>query len=112
METYLIPVEVGKNDSDKVVDLAIYKNHYVLVKKLDVFLDHNKKFVCRQCLSSYTSEKLLTKHKQNCGSDNKTTIKNSNKSHLHWEKNIFIRINFIFEYMQISKLIMKLIILI
>ena len=44
----LIPVEVSKNNSDRVIDLAIYKNHYVLIKKLDVFLgDHNKKFICR-----------------------------------------------------------------
>ena len=42
----LIPVEVSKNNSDRVIDLALYKNHYVLIKKLDVFLgDHNKKFI-------------------------------------------------------------------
>ena len=53
----LIPIEVSKNDSEIVIHLAIYKNHYVLFKKLDVFLgDHNKKYICRQCLSSYTSE--------------------------------------------------------
>ena len=40
----LIPIEVSKNDSDRVIDLAIYKNHYILIKNLDVFLgDHNKK---------------------------------------------------------------------
>ena len=83
----LIPIEVSKNDSDRVIDLAIYKNHYVLIKKLDVFLgDHNKKFVCRRCLSSYTSENMLMKHKQNCGDDNVTTIKTSNESHIHWKK--------------------------
>ena len=48
----LLPIEIRKNDSDRVIDLAIYKNHYVLIKKLDVILgDHNKKFICRQCLS-------------------------------------------------------------
>ena len=83
----LIPIEISKNDSNRVIDLAIYKNHYVLIKKLDVFLgDHNKKFICRRCLSSYTSENMLIKHKQKCGDDNITTIKTSNKSHLHWEK--------------------------
>ena len=83
----LIPIEISKNNSDKVIDLAIYKNHYVLIKKLDVFLgDHNKKFICRRCLSSYTSENMLIKHKQKCGDDNITSIKTSNKSHLHWEK--------------------------
>ena len=60
----LIPIGISKNNSDRVIDLAIYKNHYVLIKKLDVFLgDHNKKFICRQCLSSYTSENMLMKHK-------------------------------------------------
>ena len=83
----LIPIEISKNNSDRVIDLAIYKNHYVLIKKLDVFLgDHNKKFICRRCLSSYTSENMLMKHKEKCGDDNITTIKTSNKSHLHWEK--------------------------
>ena len=75
----LIPIEVSKNNSDRVIDLAIYKNHYVLNKKLDVVLgDHNKKYICRQCLSSYTSQNLLIKHKQKCGEDNITTIKTTN----------------------------------
>ena len=29
----LIPIEISKNDSDTVIDLAIYKNHYILIKK-------------------------------------------------------------------------------
>ena len=83
----LIPIEISKNNSDKVIDLAIYKNHYILIKKLDVFLgDHNKKFICRRCLSSYTSENMLIKHKEKCGDSNITTIKTSNESHLHWKK--------------------------
>ena len=82
----LIPIEVGKINSDRIIDLAIYKNHYVLIKKLDVFLgDHNKKYNCRRCLSSYTSENMLMKHKQKCGDDNITTIKTSNESHLRWK---------------------------
>ena len=108
----LIPIEVTKNDSDRVIDLASYKNHYVLIKKLDVFLDHNKKYICRQCLSSYTSENMLIKHKQKCGKDNITTIKTSNESHLHW-KNHFHKnpLSAILGYIKISKLIMKKIIL-
>ena len=83
----LIPIEISKNTSDKVIDLAIYKNHYVLIKKLDVFLgDHNKEFICRRCLSSYTSENMLMKHKPKCENIDITTIKTSYKSHLHWEK--------------------------
>ena len=76
-----------KNNLDRVIDLAIYKNHYVLIKKLDVFLgDNNKKFFCRQSLSSYTSENMLKKHKEKCDDNNITTIRISNESHLHWKK--------------------------
>ena len=83
----LIPIEISKNNSDRVIDLAIYKNHYVLIKKLDVFLgDHNKKFICRRCLSSYTSKNMLIKHKPKCENNDITTIRTSNESHLHWKK--------------------------
>ena len=99
----LLPVEVSDNNSDRVIGLAIYENHYILIKKLDVFLeDHNKKFLCRHCLSSYTSENMLMKHKPKCGDDNITTIKTSNESHLHWKKHfhknpLYIRIYADFE---------------
>ena len=63
----LIPFEISKNESDRVVDLRLYKNHYALIKKLNVFLgDHHKNFICRRCLSSYTSENMLMLHKPKC----------------------------------------------
>ena len=83
----LKPIEISKINSDKTIDLAIYKNHYVLIKKLDVFLgDHIKKIICRRCLSSYTSENMLMKHKPKCENSDITSIKTSNESHLHWKK--------------------------
>ena len=83
----LIPTEISKNDSDKVIDLLIYKNHYALIKKLHVFLgDDNKSFVCRRCLNSYTCENALINHKEKCGDDNICTIRTSNESHLYWKK--------------------------
>ena len=83
----LIPIEVSKNNSHRVFELAFYKNHYILIKKLDVFLgDHNKKFICRRCLNSYTSENMLRLHKQKCAEGNITTLKTSTESHLHWKK--------------------------
>ena len=83
----LIPIEISKNESDKVIDLLIYKNHYALIKKLNVFLgDHNKSFVCRRCLNSYTCENTLINHKEKCGGDNICTIRTSNESHLYWKK--------------------------
>ena len=73
------------------------------MKRLDVFLgDHNKKFICRQCLSSYTRENTLIKHKQKCGEDNITTIRTSPESHLHWKNHfqmnpLYFRIYAVFE---------------
>ena len=60
----LIPTEISKNESDNVIDLLIYKNHYALIKKLHVFLDHNKSFVCKRCLNSYTCENALIKQRK------------------------------------------------
>ena len=83
----LIPTEISKNESDNVIDLLIYKNHYALIKKLHVILgDHNKSFVCRRYLYSYTCENALIKHKEKCGDDNIRTIRTSNESHLYWKK--------------------------
>ena len=83
----LLPIEISKNKSDRVIDLAICKNHYVLIKKLDVLLgDHNKKFICRRCLCSFTSENMLIKHKPKCENNDITSIKTSNESHLNWKK--------------------------
>ena len=55
-----IPIESSKNESDKVIDLLIYKIHYALIKKIHVILgDHKKFFVCRRCLNSYTNENFV-----------------------------------------------------
>ena len=83
----LIPIENSKNESDNVIDLLIYKNHYALFKKLHVFLGNdNKSFVCRRCLKSYTCENALINHKEKCGDDNICTIRTSNESQLYWKK--------------------------
>ena len=80
----LIPI--SKHNSDRVFDLGIYKNHYILVKKFYVFLgDHHKIFICSRCLSSYTSENKLKLHKRNCENNEITTSRTSNEPHLHWK---------------------------
>ena len=107
----LIPIEISKNESDNIIDLLIYKNHYALIKKLHVFLgDHNKSFVCRRCLNSYTCENALKNHKEKFGDDNKCTIR-IRMNLIIIGKNIFIRIHYILGLSLISKLIMKKIIL-
>ena len=99
----LIPTEISKNESDIVIDLLIYKNHYALIKKLHVFLgNHNRSFVCRRCLNSYTCENALINHKEKCGDDNICTNRTSNESHLCWKKHfhknpLYFRMNADFE---------------
>ena len=82
----MTPIEVSTNNSDRVVDLLIYKNHYVLIKKLNVFLgDHHENFICRRSLNSYTSEIMLILHKPNCENNDITTFRTSPESHFHWK---------------------------
>ena len=51
----IVPIEVGEKNSDRIVDLLIYRNHHVVVKKLHIFVsNHNCNFVCGQCLNSCT----------------------------------------------------------
>ena len=103
-------IEISKTESDRVVDYLIYKNHYVLIKKVNVFLsDHHKIFICRRYLNSYTSEIMLTLHKPKCEDKDITTVRTSLDFHLHW-KNYFQKNPLYFGYIQTSKLIMKLII--
>ena len=82
----LIPFEVIEKDSDRVVDLLTYKNHYALIKKLNLFLgDQHKSFICRWCLNSYTSENMLMLQKPKSKTNDITTIRISTESHLHWK---------------------------
>ena len=67
--------------------MLICKNHYALIKKLNVFLgEHHKNFICRRCLNSYTIEYALKNHKEKCEDDNICTFRASNESRLQWSK--------------------------
>ena len=80
-------MKLVKSDSDRVLDLTVYRSHYVLIKKLNVFLgDHDKNFICRRCLSSNTSESMLMLHKQKCENTDITFIRNSSESDIQWKK--------------------------
>ena len=50
--------------------------------------NHNKSFVCRRCLNSYTIKNALLDHKENCGDDYICTIKASTEFHHYWKKHI------------------------
>ena len=81
----LIPIEISKNESDKVIALLIYKNHNVLIKILNVFVGkHDCKYVCRKCLNSHTAHSMLSKHKKLCKENQQ--LKTSSNSHIKWKK--------------------------
>ena len=48
--------------------------------------NHDRSFVCRRCLNSYTNENNLINNKEKGGEDNKCTTRTSNESHLYWKK--------------------------
>ena len=82
-----IPIQISKNASDRVVDLLIFKNHYVRNKKLHVFFEQlDLKLVCIQCLSSYSSQNVLKKRKHKCEQQQMTSIITSNGSQIYWNK--------------------------
>ena len=107
----LRPIEVSKNETDRVFDLLIYKNQFALIKKFNVFLgDHHKTFTCTRCLNSCTNENLLKLHKPKFENNDITTIRTSPQSQFYWKKQLHKNPLF-FEYTKNLKLVMKSIIL-
>ena len=46
----LFPIEISKNEQDKLIELLMNKNHYAPIKKINVFLgDHHKIFIYKRC---------------------------------------------------------------
>ena len=83
----LIPLEISENNGEYEIGLLIYKNHYVLIKKLHVFLGKpDRIYICKRCLSSYSNQKVLEKHKFKRGQQGITSIRTSNESHIYWKK--------------------------
>ena len=49
------------------------------------FGNHNKNFICRRCLNSYTIEQTFINHKENCGDYDISTTRTSSEFHLKWK---------------------------
>ena len=85
-------MKLVKKDSDRFINSLLYKNYYVLIKKIDVFLGKQDcRYICKRCLKSNTSENMIIKHKQQCIQKEITSIRTSPESHLflenHFHKN-------------------------
>ena len=55
----LIPIEFSKNESEKGIDLLIYKNQNALVKRLHVFLGYHNKVLYVDAASFQIQMKML-----------------------------------------------------
>ena len=84
----LVPLYISENiENRRIIDLISYKNHFILLKKLHVFIGkHDNSYVCRKCLSSYTVQSELSTHKKLCGNKNKSVCIPTKETHVKWDK--------------------------
>ena len=64
----LSPIYVNKNYKSQQIDLLLYQNHYCLITKLHTLIsdNHHLKCICRRCLNTFGSEKVLNDHIEMC----------------------------------------------
>ena len=66
-----ISSEKVNNSMDLLLIFQENKSHYVYIKDFNRFMfnkskNKNKKYFCRYCLQCFSSERILTEHKENC----------------------------------------------
>ena len=85
--TVLTPILINKNYLQPQIDLLIFENHYCLITKLHCLIKKNShmKWVCRRCLTAFSSEDILNQHIDRCQKQQPTNITFSWKDHLKLE---------------------------
>ena len=70
-----IPIYKSDRNYEKFLDLLLYENHYMNIKRIDLFFNplNKKKYFCRNCCNTFFSEKKYNEHIQFCKT-NKTMI--------------------------------------
>ena len=86
-KTVLTPIHINTNYDQPQIDLLLYQNHYCLVTKLHCLInkDSHMKWVCRRCLTAFSSEDILSQHIDRCQKQQPTNITFSWKDHLKFE---------------------------
>ena len=86
-KTVLTPIHINKNYLQSQIDLLLFENHYCLITKLHCLLnkDSHMKWVCRRCLTAFSSEDILNQHIDRCQKQQPTNITFSWKDHLKFE---------------------------
>ena len=83
----LTPIHVNKNYLQPQVDLLLYENHYCLMTRLHCLInkDSHMRWVCRRCLTAFSSAPVLVDHMERCINQQSTNITFSWKDHLKFE---------------------------
>ena len=86
-KTVLTPIHINTNYDQPQIDLLLYQNHYCLITKLHCLLnkDSHMKWVCRRCLTAFSSQPVLFDHIERCIKQQPTNITFSWKDHLKFE---------------------------
>ena len=67
-KTVLTPILKNMNYDQAQIDLLLFENHYCLITKLHCLMNKNShiKWVCRRCLTAFSSEDILNQHIDQC----------------------------------------------
>ena len=86
-KTVLTPIHMNMNHDQPQIDLLLFENHYCLITKLHCLINKNShmKWVCRRCLTAFSSEDILNQHTDRCQKQQPTNITFSWKDHLKFE---------------------------
>ena len=83
----LTPIHVNKNYLQPQIELLFYQNHYCLITKLHCLInkDSHMRWVCRRCLTAFSSQPVLIDHMERCINQQPTKITFSWKDQLKFE---------------------------
>ena len=83
----LTPIHINTNYDQPQIDLLLYQNHYCLITRLHCLLnkDSHMKWVCRRCLTAFSSQPVLIDHMERCIKQQPTKITFSWKDQLKFE---------------------------
>ena len=92
--TVLTPIHISTNYDQPQIDLLLFENHYCLITKLHCLInkDSHMKWVCRRCLTAFSSEDIRNQHIDRCQKQQPTNITFSWKDHLKFE-DYYMKVN-------------------
>ena len=88
-KTVLKPIRINTNYDQPQIDLLLFEKHYRLITKLHCLINKNShmKWVCRRCLTAFSSEQIFFDHTSRCINQQPTNITFRWKDHLKFQDN-------------------------